>query len=96
MNTAQERVAAIQQRYPKEGLFADKEWNIGPEPFFIEPALADEIRHNNEWKRPVLDRCLFQCRQIQHRFLPLDAQALRAFASASVRFLAQAFGLRNS
>jgi hypothetical protein len=49
MNTAQERVTVIQQRFPKEGLFADKEWNIGPEPFFIEPALADYLERLGHW-----------------------------------------------
>ena len=49
MNTAQERVTAIQQRFPKEGLFADKEWNIAPEPFFIDADCADFLERLGHW-----------------------------------------------
>lgn len=37
------RIAAIRKAVPPEGLFADKEWLLSPEPFVIDPALADQL-----------------------------------------------------
>jgi len=39
-----ERIASIRAAMPKEGLFADKEWLVSPEPFRISPGLHDELQ----------------------------------------------------
>ncbi|MEP6698382.1 MAG: hypothetical protein ABJB09_01500 [Verrucomicrobiota bacterium] len=38
-----EKFAALRAAFPAEGLFADKEWLLSPEPFPIEPAFAKEL-----------------------------------------------------
>ena len=43
MTDALARAAAIRTAVPPEGLFADKEWLLSPEPFVIEAALADQL-----------------------------------------------------
>ncbi len=45
MNTAtnETTVDAIRERLPAEGLFADKDWLLAPEPFQIDPALAKNL-----------------------------------------------------
>ncbi len=47
--TAPDRIRAIRERFPKEGLFAAKEWHISPEPFFVDPALADYLERLGHW-----------------------------------------------
>ncbi|MGB8168397.1 MAG: hypothetical protein WCF18_12950 [Chthoniobacteraceae bacterium] len=43
MTDALARVAAIRAAVPPEGLFADKEWLLSPEPFVIDAALAEQL-----------------------------------------------------
>jgi len=43
MADALARVAAIRAAVPPEGLFADKEWLLSPEPFTIDAALAERL-----------------------------------------------------
>jgi hypothetical protein len=43
MDSAQSRVAAIRAAVPGEGLFADKDWLVSPEPFVIDAALAGQL-----------------------------------------------------
>jgi hypothetical protein len=43
MLTAEELIDAIRAALPPEGLFADKEWLISPEPFRIDARLASEL-----------------------------------------------------
>ena len=43
MTDALARAAAIRAAVPPEGLFADKEWLLSPEPFVIDVKLADEL-----------------------------------------------------
>jgi len=38
-----ERTRAILEALPPEGLFAEKEWLLSPEPFSVAPAFADEL-----------------------------------------------------
>jgi hypothetical protein len=38
-----ERVVAIREAFPVEGLFAEKDWLLSPEPFAIEPKFAAEL-----------------------------------------------------
>jgi len=38
-----DRIAAIRAAQPAEGLFADKDWLISPEPFVIDARLADQL-----------------------------------------------------
>ncbi|HEY0791665.1 MAG TPA: hypothetical protein VGD78_11425 [Chthoniobacterales bacterium] len=49
MPTDQENITALQQRFPKEGLFAEKEWNLAPEPFFIDAACAGYLERLGHW-----------------------------------------------
>jgi hypothetical protein len=43
MLTPVEKVAAIRSAIPAEGLFADKEWLISPEPFRIDASFVEEL-----------------------------------------------------
>ena len=43
MTDALARAAAIRAALPPEGLFADKEWLLSPEPFLIDAPLADQL-----------------------------------------------------
>ena len=43
MTDALARAAAIRAAVPPEGLFADKEWLLSPEPFAIDAALAEQL-----------------------------------------------------
>ena len=43
MTDALARAAAIRAAVPPEGLFADQEWLLSPEPFEIDAALADQL-----------------------------------------------------
>src|SRR5882672_5263215 len=43
MQTAFDRIAAIRAAIPPEGLFADKEWLLSPEPFTIDSRLAEQL-----------------------------------------------------
>ncbi|HEY3899890.1 MAG TPA: hypothetical protein VGM54_14825 [Chthoniobacter sp.] len=43
MDAAYERIDAIRRAFPPEGLFADKDWLISPEPFLIDAKLADQL-----------------------------------------------------
>jgi len=38
-----DRIAAIRAAFPPEGLFADKDWLLSPEPFIIDRKLADQL-----------------------------------------------------
>ncbi len=38
------RLAAIREAFPAEGLFAERDWLLSPDPFVIEPKLAAEIQ----------------------------------------------------
>ncbi len=44
-----ERIQKIRDRFPKEGLFARKEWLLSPEPFLISSAFADELERLGHW-----------------------------------------------
>src|SRR5450432_2819119 len=43
MQAALDKVAAIRAAIPPEGLFADKDWLISPEPFVIDAKLAEQL-----------------------------------------------------
>ena len=43
MPSAQDRLAAIRAAQPPEGLFAEKDWLLTPEPFVISAALAEQL-----------------------------------------------------
>ncbi len=40
---AHDRLAAIRAAFPPEGLFADKDWLLSPEPFVIDAKLAEQL-----------------------------------------------------
>jgi len=43
MDVSHDRIAAIRAAFPPEGLFADKDWLLSPEPFVIDGKLADQL-----------------------------------------------------
>lgn len=43
MINAHDRLAAIRSAAPPEGLFADKDWLISPEPFLVDARLAEQL-----------------------------------------------------
>lgn len=43
MTTPPDRLAAIRAAQPAEGLFAEKDWLVSPEPFVIAPRLAEQL-----------------------------------------------------
>ncbi len=43
------RVEKIRELLPPEGLFADKNWLISPEPFLIRPEMADVLERLGHW-----------------------------------------------
>src|ERR1700722_17520628 len=43
MQLALDKISAIRAAFPSEGLFADKDWLLTPEPFMISPKLAEQI-----------------------------------------------------
>ena len=40
---AQDRLAAIRAAFPQEGLFAEKDWLLSPDPFPVDPVFAREL-----------------------------------------------------
>jgi hypothetical protein len=43
MDATHDRIAAIRAAFPPEGLFADKDWLLSPEPFLIDAKLAEQL-----------------------------------------------------
>jgi hypothetical protein len=43
MEATHERIDAIRAAFPPEGLFADKDWLLSPEPFLIDARLAEQL-----------------------------------------------------
>ncbi|MDR3405011.1 MAG: hypothetical protein P4L99_21090 [Chthoniobacter sp.] len=43
MDITHDRIAAIRAAFPPEGLFADKDWLLSPEPFVIDAKLAEQL-----------------------------------------------------
>lgn len=43
MDATHDRIAAIRAAFPSEGLFADKDWLLSPEPFVIDAKLAEKL-----------------------------------------------------
>src|ERR1700759_783977 len=43
MQHALDRIASIRTAFPPEGLFADKDWLVSPEPFVIDAKLAEQL-----------------------------------------------------
>src|ERR1700728_3471757 len=48
-SVALERVQRIRERFPANGLFAQKEWLISPQPFLISAQFADELERLGHW-----------------------------------------------
>ena len=48
-SVALERVQRIRERFPENGLFAQKEWLISPQPFLISSQFADELERLGHW-----------------------------------------------
>lgn len=43
MQTALDRITSIRHAFPPEGLFADKDWLLSPEPFLVDVKLAEQL-----------------------------------------------------
>jgi len=43
MQIALDKISAIRAAIPSEGLFADKDWLVTPEPFIVSPKLAEQL-----------------------------------------------------
>src|SRR5882757_2872365 len=43
MQTALDRITSIRTAFPPEGLFADKDWLLSPEPFVVDAKLAEQL-----------------------------------------------------
>jgi hypothetical protein len=48
-SVALERIERVRERFPKNGLFAQKEWLISPQPFLISAQFADELERLGHW-----------------------------------------------
>jgi hypothetical protein len=48
-SVALERAQRIRERFPENGLFAQKEWLISPQPFLISAQFADELERLGHW-----------------------------------------------
>ncbi len=48
-SVALERIERVRERFPKKGLFAQKEWLISPQPFLISAQFADELERLGHW-----------------------------------------------
>jgi hypothetical protein len=46
---ALERIQRIRERFPKQGLFAQKEWLVSPQPFLVGAEFADELERLGHW-----------------------------------------------
>ncbi|MHA3773131.1 hypothetical protein ACXR0O_16485 [Verrucomicrobiota bacterium sgz303538] len=44
MHRLKDNITAIRSAFPSEGLFAEKEWQISPEPFFIDEKLDEQLQ----------------------------------------------------
>ncbi len=63
MLTETDRLSAIRGAFPPEGLFAEKDWLLSPEPFPIEPALAKDLERLGH-QLFVFERA---CNQLYHQ-----------------------------
>src|ERR1700730_656117 len=43
------RVRSVRDRFPEEGLFAEKDWLVAPEPFFLDAKVADQLARLGHW-----------------------------------------------
>jgi hypothetical protein len=48
-SVALERIERVRERFPRKGLFAQKEWLISPQPFLISAEFADELERLGHW-----------------------------------------------
>ena len=87
MLTAHDRIAAIRAALPPEGLFADKDWLLSPEPFVIDAKLAERLDAtvvNMRFIKP-LDTDLLLAIAARHRALvTLEENAVAGGAGAAV------------
>jgi hypothetical protein len=62
MLAAADRVKALREAFPSEGLFAEKEWLISPQPFAIEEKLRADLERLGH-QLFVFQRALSRSRQ---------------------------------
>src|SRR5260370_29248540 len=64
------RVRNVRERFPEEGLFAEKDWLVAPEPFFIEAKVADQLARLGHWLSKFVRATNLLYRQSQRGIRP--------------------------
>jgi hypothetical protein len=64
------RVRSVRDRFPKKGLFAEKEWLIAPEPFFLDAKIADQLERLGHWLSKFVRATNLLYRQSQRGLRP--------------------------
>ncbi len=87
---------AFAAAFPKNGLFAEKDWLLSPEPFPLEPKLAEEISGLGHRLRVFLKACnALYHRSVKGKLPPWIASAVDAGKPASLLEIARAPALRE-
>src|SRR5260221_5407481 len=64
------RVRSVRERFPEEGLFAEKDWLVAPEPFFIDAKVADQLARLGHWLSKFVRATNLLYRQSQRDIRP--------------------------
>src|SRR5260370_15483821 len=64
------RVRSVRDRFPEEGLFAEKDWLVAPEPFFLDAKVADQLARLGHWLSKFVRATNLLYRQSQRGIQP--------------------------
>src|SRR5258708_30823200 len=64
------RVRSVRERFPEEGLFAEKDWLVAPEPFFVDAKVADQLARLGHWLSKFVRATNLLYRQSQRGIRP--------------------------
>src|SRR5260221_13470479 len=64
------RVRSVRERFPEEGLFAEKDWLVAPEPFFVDAKVADQLARLGHWLSKFVRATNLLYRQSQRDIRP--------------------------
>src|SRR5260221_14790094 len=64
------RVRSVRDRFPEEGLFAEKDWLVAPEPFFLDAQVADQLVRLGHWLSKFVRATNLLYRQSQRGIRP--------------------------
>ncbi len=64
------RVRSVRDRFPEEGLFAEKDWLVAPEPFFVDAKVADQLARLGHWLSKFVRATNLLYRQSQRGIRP--------------------------